>query len=462
MAYGAEENNPTSIKKFETMLQSNEVGFFDSEEFEQIIDHYLELGKMTLARKAIQLGLSQHPSSMNIKLFKAEVLIFDNEFKKAHKLLNELHELQPHNAEIYIQKANIYSKTDSHNKAIKLLSEALNLTSDQADVHNLLGMEYLFIEDYENAKTHFIRTLELDDMDYSALYNVIYCFDFLNQNQQAIDFLNSFINTNPYCEVAWHQIGKQYFDLKEYEKSLAAFDFAIISDDCFVGAYLEKGKVLEKLGRYNEAIENYQITTQLDDPTSFAYLRLGKCHEKIDEDDLAIKYLKKTIKEDPLLDKAWIAIIDFYTKRQDFQKALNYTQKAIDIDSENALYWIKYARLNKKLKFYEEAEHGYRNAIELGNYELETWLNRADILLQLGELRAIISNINHALEFYPENTELEYRLAGAYYYTNDSIKALYHFQNAYKNDPEYLIIIEELYPDFLNNDDVIKALNKNT
>jgi len=35
-----------------------------------------------------------------------------------------------------------------------------------------------------------------------------------------------------------------------YEKSLSAFEFAIISDDHFVGAYLEKGKVLEKLGRY--------------------------------------------------------------------------------------------------------------------------------------------------------------------------------------------------------------------
>jgi len=87
-----------------------------------------------------------------------------------------------------------------------------------------------------------MKCLELDDTDYSALYNIIYCFDFLQEHQQAIDFLNLFLDKNPYSEVAWHQVGKQYFDLKMYEKSLSAFEFAIISDDHFVGAYLEKVK----------------------------------------------------------------------------------------------------------------------------------------------------------------------------------------------------------------------------
>ena len=45
---------------------------------------------------------------------------------------------------------------------------------------------------------------------------------------------------------------------KEYQKeALSAFDFAIISDDTFTGAYIEKGKLLESMGRINEAIDNY-------------------------------------------------------------------------------------------------------------------------------------------------------------------------------------------------------------
>ncbi|MGJ8684780.1 MAG: tetratricopeptide repeat protein [Nonlabens sp.] len=449
MHFELNNDDSMSIKKFESMLKSNEVGFFDSEEFEQIIEHYLEEGKMIMARKAIRLGLSQHPASIEIRLLQAEVFVFDNDFDKAHEILNDLYELQPHNAEIYIQKANIYSKTDEHIKAVDLLQQALDLTPDQADVYNLIGMEYLFIEDYSKAKLNFIKCLELDDTDYSALYNIIYCFDFLKEHKGAIDFLNHFLNSNPYSEVAWHQVGKQYFDLKMYEKALAAFEFAIISDELFVGAYLEKGKVLEKLGKYNEAIENYQITLELDDPTSFAYLRLGKCYQKLGANDLAIKYFKKTVKEDPLLDKGWIAIVDFYLKQLNYQKALKYIEKATEIDSENALYWIKYANLNKRLNFFEEAEHGYRRAIELGNYELETWLQRSDILLLLGETEAVISNLQHGLEFYPEDPEMEYRLAGAFYKTGQTTKGRFHLQNAFRNDPEFVIILEELFEDVL-------------
>jgi tetratricopeptide (TPR) repeat protein len=278
------------------------------------------------------------------------------------------------------------------------------------------------------------------------LYNIIYCFDFLEQHDEAIAYLNMFLDKNPYCEVAWHQVGKQYFDLKEYTKALSAFDFAIISDDSFVGAYLEKGKVLEKLGKYNEALENYQITLELDDPTSFALLRMGKCYDKLGSDELAIKHYTRCVHEDPLLDNGWIAITDYYVKRLDYQKALYHINKAISIDSENVLYWKRYARINHRLKFYEEAEVGYRKTLELGNYELQTWLNRADILLQLGDTDAAITNLAQALEFYPESAEINFRLSGLNYGNGNDIQGRYFLRNGLNIDPEFTIILEELFP----------------
>ena len=439
------EDHNFSITRYESMLRSNNVIFFDSDEFESIIHHYLENGKIAKAKKAISLGLSQHPSSINLKLLQVEVMIFEDRLDKADRALAKLHALEPENEEIYIQKANILSKQHNHKKAIELLITALAYTSDEADVYSLIGMEYLFMDDFENAKTQFMRCLEVDNEDYSALYNVIYCFDFLEQHEEAINYLNIFLDKNPYCEVAWHQIGKQYFDIAEYEKALIAFDFAIISDDYFIGAYLEKGKVLEKLKRYNEAIENYKITLELDDPTSFALLRIGKCFEKLGCDDLAIQHYSQTVHEDPLLDKGWIAITDFYMRKKNYPKALYYTNKAIGIDSENVMYWKRYAKINNRLSFFEEAERGYRKALELGNYELETWLNRSDILRFIGESDAAIQNMNQAIEFYPDNAEIEYRLAGLHYELQNFEEGESHLRKALFLDKEYAIILEELF-----------------
>ena len=424
MQLSPDEQNNFSIDRFESMLKTNNVLFFDSEEFENIVHHYLENGKIALAKKATKLGLEQHPSSTNLKIYL----------------------LEQGNEEIFIQKANIFSRRDMHKEAIEALEKALELTDDPADVLSLMGMEYLFMEDYENGMHHFMRCLEEDEEDYSALYNIVYCFEFLDRTEEAIQFLNDFLNKQPYSEVAWHQVAKQYRDAKEYEKALAAIDFAIISDDRFLGAYFEKGKILEKINRYQEAIECYSITLTIDDPTSFAYLRIGKCYEKIGNKELALQFYTKCIEEDSLLDKGWIAIIDFYYKEKQYQKALYYIEKAIAIDSQNVNYWKRYAKASNKVNHFEEAEVGYRKALELGNYELESWLTRGDILTNLGEYEAAINNLNQALEFYPAHPEIEYRLSGLYFTLKEGDKGEFYLNNGLRSEPEYIMIIEELFP----------------
>ncbi len=459
MEFSENDNTNLPISKFESMLKTNSVLFFDSEEFENIIHHYLNQGKIALAKKAIKLGLQQHPTATNLKLFRVEVFIFENDLETANALLNALYDLEPHNEEIFIQKANILSKQDLHEQAIDVLKRALELTDDVVDIYSLIGMEYLFLDEFENAKFHFMKCLEQDLEDYSALYNIIYCFDFLEQHHEAIEYLNAFLDKNPYCEVAWHQLGKQYISLDLNKKALAAFDFAIISDDRFVGAYLERGKVLEKQGEYNEAIESYSVTLKLDDPTSFALLRIGSCYEKLGDKELAIQYYYKTVHEDPLLDKGWTAITKFYYKNKNYQKALYYINKALNIDTENVNYWKLYAQINQRLNLYEEAERGYKKALELGNFELDTWIARGDLLLKIGERQAAIFNFEQALEFYPENAEIEYRLGGLYYSLLEKDKGTFHIKNGLKSNKDYSFILDELFPDLIHNHQ-IKALLK--
>lgn len=436
-----------SITKFESMLKTNHILFFDSNEFESIINHYLENGKMALAKKAIKLGLEQHPTSFNLKLFQVEIYVFENKLDEANILLNILYELEPSNEEIYIQKANIYSKRDQHQKAIDLLKKAIEITEDPAELYALIGMEHLFLDEFEAAKDNFIRCLEHDYEDYSSLYNVIYCFDLLEEHAAAINYLNIYLERNPYCEVAWHQLGKQYVTLNALQKALTAFDFAIISDDTFIGAYLEKGKVLEQLKRFEEAIENYRITLALDDPTSFALLRIGYCYEKLKQKDLALHYYYKTVEEDPLLDKGWIAITNFYNKSKNYSKALYYINKAIHIDSENVAYWKLYAQINKRLNFMKAAEQGYKRSLELGNYELDTWLYRADILIHLEDYESALENLKQSAEFYPEHEEIEYRLAGLHFRLNNYDEAYTHLSNGLRINAQHYFIIEELFPE---------------
>jgi len=448
MALDSNERPGQSVAKFESMLKTDDIYFFDAEDFEDIIHHYLNHGKIALAKKAIKIGLKQHPGNIELKLLEVEVLVFENHLEIAEQLLDELQLLDANNEEIYIQRANIHSKKDNHEAAVLLLQKALELAENSFDIHSLLGMEYLFMDDFKLAQKSFMKCVSFDEQDYSSLYNVIYCFEFLEDYDGAIRYLNDYLDRNPYCEVAWHQLGKQYFTKEMYAEALTSYDFAIISDDSFIGAYFEKGKVLEKMGRYEEAVENYETTIKIEDPTSHAYLRIGKCHEKLGNHEKAKYYFYQTVHEDPLLDKGWLAITEFYTKQHHYKKALYYINKALNIDEENPNYWKKCALIHMRLQNYDQADFAFKRTVELGNYELETWMQWGNVLMKSDDVSAGIQVLNQGKEFYPESAEIQYKLAGLYLMSGDTAKGRINLMEALKKDSEKLYLFEREFDQF--------------
>jgi len=398
--------------------------------------------------------LDQHPNSIGLKLVQVELLVFENKLDKAEKLLNELQHIDPRNDEVYIQRANIFSKKGSHHKAIECLKVALQYTEDFADVYSLLGMEYLFIDEVLDAKEAFIKCLEHDSEDQTALYNVVYCYDFLDNHQEAIEFLEEFIDHNPYSEVAWHQLGRQYYTLKDYRKAIEAFDFACVIDENFVGAYLEKGKSYEKIKMFTQAINCYKETLQLDDPSSYVYRRMGCCYEALKNYDKALKYYLRSVHEDPLMDKSWIAIADLYLKKNDFKKALHFVNKALGIDEHNHLYWRRFAIINKDLLFLEEAELGFRKAVEHGDTFLDTWLYWSDTFRLLKDYPQAIEKLLKASDIFNDEYEIEYRLVGLYMLTNQTEKALYHLTNALALNYKNRTLLQEYFPTVWENEQV--------
>ena len=448
MALESNERPNRPIAKFESMLKTDDVYFFDSEDFEDIIHHYLNNGKISLAKKAIKISLKQHPDSIELKLLDVEVMVFENNFEAAEQLLDKLQLLDNSNEEIYIQRANIFSKKDNHQGAIQLLNKALELSDNTFDIHSLLGMEYLFMDDFKKARENFMKCVSFDEQDYSSLYNVIYCFEFLEDYEGAILYLNDYLDRNPYCEVAWHQLGKQYYAEKMYKEALAAFDFAIISDDNFIGAYFEKGKVLEKLGKYKEAIENYETTIKIEDPTSHAFLRIGKCYEKLEDYDTAKYYYYQTVHEDPLLDKGWLAITRFYMNRKNYDKALYYINKALNIDGESPIYWKKCAKINTELQNYDQADFAYKQAVDLGNYELETWLNWSTIAVHNNDIPSALQILTQGKQFYPDSPEINYKIPGLYLLEKDLINARITLIDALKQNFNAFSIFKEQFPQY--------------
>lgn len=453
-------NDDFYITKFESMLKTNSVFFFDLEAFEVITHHYMDIGKIGLAKNAIQLGLSQHPSSTLLQLIEVELLIFENKLVEAENIVQKLMELEPNNEEIFIQKANILSKKDKHLEAIKSLEIALSFTDEPQEIYALMGMEFLYLDAYEAARLNFEKCLELDSEDYTSLYNVIYCFEMLNQSDKAIDYLKEYINNDPYSEVAWHQLGRQYFALGAYEEALRAFDYTVIINEYFLGGYLEKAKTLETLQRFQEAIDNYFICLELSDATSFTYLHIGTCYEALGNNKMALKFFDKTVHEDPLLDKGWLALTNLNFIEGNYQKALTCINKALRIDSENSLYWRKYSQITLKLNLFEESTKGFKKCIKLSDNSLDIWLSYADVLTFIGDFNDVWSLLIEAQKMFPNSFELKYRMACLQMLFMKEKLAIQLFESALKDDFNYHKELFSLFPEVFKLEIIKQSIEK--
>ena len=124
------------------------------------------------------------------------------------------------------------------------------------------------------------------------------------------------------------------------------------------------------------------------------------------------------------------------------------------------MYWKRFAAINTALHFYEEAEYGYRKAFESGDVNLDTYTLWTDVLQFLGEFKTAIEILLDASTLIPNEYEMEYRLAGLYFLTNNIKKGTTHLKNAMKLDSKHLDLFKELFPVVWERTEVQKIIQK--
>jgi len=444
--YNSEETQ-SSVLKFEQMLKTNLIYFFDAQEFEDIVVHYLGFGENQLAKKALKMALEQHPGSYELMLLQSEIFILEEKYELALEVLEYIEKINPFDEEIALQKASISSKRGDHKASINQLHQALSFSEDPLEIWNLLGMEHLLAEEFKEASFFFKNCLDENPEDYPSLHNLLHCHEQLGQVEPAISCLNKVLEYDPFSEIAWLQLGKIFVKSGKIKEALSAFDFAIISDDSFSGAYIEKGVLLESIGRINEAIENYELAMSTSDPTSFIHKCLGRCHENLGNFDLAQKFYVKSIQLEPTNENSWESLILFYFNQKKFEKVKFYLDRALKNNSDSIGLWKKSLELNTLTGRREKAIESCKKLIELGIYESEILIQLIDLLIDKKEWVEAYKIGKEAYVSFPENRKIAIRIAGCCFYLSKAEEGLYILNSSAINNSDQALF-RSLFPNF--------------
>jgi tetratricopeptide (TPR) repeat protein len=450
------------IKRYEHMVESGDSHFFDVNEFEIMIGHFLGFSDIKQAQKVLQYASSLFPESLTLQLREAQILASIGKHIKAISRLKTLLAFEPHNDEIHLTLASIYSKMSEHHLAINHFNKAL-LTSEielKPEIIQDIALEYENLGEWRKAIELLKKCLKIDTSYESALFELAYCYDQVNDIKSAIAFFEKYLDHKPYSTLGWYNLGNSYHRLGSLKKAINAYDFSIAIDKTYLRAYIQKAEALTTCENFREALEVYDEILELETATPHTLCCIGECYEKLGDFINAENYYKKCLEIDSDFSDAFVGLGVVADLQSDISLSIRFFERAVQIEPEHADFRLLLATSFMKLAKPQEAETQFAAIIEKFPKNVEAWEGRIDNLQRLDAHEAALEVLKEGIEVVNEPTHLRYQQFFSFFASGKEAKAFDLLDMLLINHYESASRFFNSFPDLLNDNRIAERYNR--
>lgn len=387
------------IRQFEKMKAGKSHDFLDEDSFEQIIDYYDDQDELKKALLAADLAVEQFPFSSLLLLKKADLLIESRQYPEALSLLERADAFDPGDIYLYILKTDAFLGLGESEKAEAVFEEGVKRFNGEDKTDLLLELADVF-DDWEQFDKVFDclkMALENNPNNEEALHKICFWGEFTGRMEESIRLHDQIVNDYPYNELAWFNLGSAYQELKLYEKSIDAYQYAIAINDKFDYAYRNMADAYIRLRKYTNAIETLQRQQEISKPDDVIFEAIGYCYERQKKYDQARYYYRKAYHINPNDDRLYFRIGRTYMMEMQWDQAIKYILTAKKQNARVSEYCLALGECYLQLESYKDALAQLAEAVHLrpsssrsrlyfirGLYLAKYW-NEALIQLNLAE-----------------------------------------------------------------------------
>lgn len=434
-------------------FERNRSGFFEVEEFEDIIDHYFDMGDANMVEVALDIALNIYPASTELLLKKSEYLIETDKCDEAIELLNRLQRLDPLSPDVYFLRGQALYIQGNEQDAIDHFERSINLCyNDIADMSYAIAKFLLDEEDVENALRYLLKAHLLDSDNVLIMMDLALCYESTDKPQKSIELLNRIIDIDSYNQLAWLCLGGVYYRLTKYDEAISALDYALAIDpqyaeavDLKVDALIEQGKVDEAIGLYMEL-----LAEDADNP--MRHIRLGDIYAKTSGNDLDYNAYMQALLLDPKCAEAHNSLGLYHMKRNEYAKAIEYLKKATELNPDVYIFWMDLGYAYSNSDDYSSAIEAYGRALEINSDEMEIYLLVAEALFNMQRFSEVLLLLTFADKMLGNNVQVKLILAVVLYLLEQKDDALAILKQANEIDPTAINLFLNVVGD--NNIDV--------
>jgi tetratricopeptide (TPR) repeat protein len=450
-----------ALQRYEEMLKTGELIYFDVFQIEHIIDSYIEEGKLYPALQVVNLGLKQHPASINILSKKANILLNLGETSTALTLVNNLLLIEETNPELYILKGSAQLILGEIGMAEKSFHEAIRFSfEDKLETLYSIGYTYEQCGNFQKAIQYFYKVHLKNPLHEAVLYELAYCYEKIGEDYKCIQYYNKYLDLDTFSDTAWFNMGIVYNRMEKHRKAAEAYEYALTINEDFPNSWYNLGNTYIRWKKFDKAIPVLQKYLEFDKENDEIHCMIGDCFIQTKKYDLAFTCYQQALIYNKNNDRAWFGSGLIMKFKGDFHAAWNYLKKAVKIDEKNSDYWFFLAKVSHKLNLYKDTTEAYETVCELAPGRLSSWLKYAEIVHQKGMIIQAISILESALGYHPSNSMILYRLAAYHLESLNEENAIKHLKKALTIDYNHNFYLFESYPEAQFNDSVRKLISK--
>ncbi len=450
------------LRKYEDMRNGAQSIFFDVEEFEQIIDYYLDDFQYDEAKKAALLGKQQHPASVEIIYKFIHIFIEQGQAKKALTLLDEIPVWEESNPECYFLKGTAYCLLNRLKEAEVQFDQGLAISSeDTFDALVNISIAFENVRHFELAIKYLTQAYQQQKENLSVLYDLGYFYDRLHRFDESLKFYQQYLDIDSYSDNVWYNIGIVYHKLEKFEKAVEAYDFSIAINPDYASAFFNKASVWVNAGKYDRAINTYKDFLEGEPESTQAYCYMGDCYEQMNQLEDALGSFQTVIELDNTDPEGWFGAGMIYHRQGLYQEAITYILKAIEFDNKNLDYWINLGYANEDANLVEEALRCYLYVIRRDSADLDGWMALTGLLMKEGDFEKSLGFLRDAFVHHPQKPAVKIKMAVCHLKLGEKDLAKKFLTEALEKNSSFVSEFGYYFPDGTRDDDIEHIIQSN-
>ena len=405
----------------EYLLKAEELGYKDKINlWTNIAENYKALDDYNNAEKYADKGL-KYGNTIKFLNIKAEILNKKEQYDESTKRYKQLYKLVKDNED---EKSLTFAKI-IYNYSLKNEFDRCKRYLDFAFKHfkildaiNIVATNlYERIGEYEKAIKTYERMIKQDDTNSSWFSSLSYCYSQINNNVQALNYVDKALELDPEDSYSHYRKGRIYTDMKEYELAIKSFMDSIDYDKTDVDSFQWVSYCYSMINQFEKSLEFANRAILINPNDSYSYFRKAWAYQEMGRYKEAIKYYEECINLDDKYIDAYLNISYIYSQMKDMKQSLLYANKALLINKDYAYAHYRKAWALQETGKFEEAYDGYSKAIALDPTDIYNYLGIACIALNNNESYDALLYANKAI-FIDRNC------GGAYYYKSVALSNL--------------------------------------